>query len=184
MRKNTKGFTLVELTYSMMIVAVLTAVAAPRIDLDRIRVDSAATQVATSLMAAHQSAILKGHDVVVALNVAANRIRIHTDANNDGRIQSDEPFRVVELPDGIVFGSSGAPALGEGAPPITFLDRQGTLPCLTFHRNGSASEKGYLYLTGSGGGGQERNSRAIEVVRATAKVKCWSRHSGTWQEGC
>ena len=28
------------------------------------------------------------------------------------------------------------------------------------------------------------DNRAVEIVRSTAKVKCWSYRTGTWQETC
>jgi prepilin-type N-terminal cleavage/methylation domain-containing protein len=184
MRMNARGFTLVELIYVMIIVGILAGMAAPLVDLSRLRMDSAATGVASSLAAAQRTAVFRGHDIVVAMELDANRLRIHTDANNDGRIQTTEVWKVVELPEGVAFGLTGAEALSSGAPPVTFLGKQGTLSRLTFHRNGSASEMGYIYLTGEGGGAQDRNSRAIEVVRATARIKCWSHNTGSWQENC
>jgi prepilin-type N-terminal cleavage/methylation domain-containing protein len=178
------GFTLVELLYVLIILGILAGVAVPRIDVDRFRMNSAAIEVATSLAAAQRSAVLRGHDIVVAMDLQSNRLRIHTDANNDGNIQAHEEWKVLELPEGTTFGLVDAPALSSGTTPTTFLDHQGTFSSLTFHRNGSASEKGFIYLTGAGGGASGKNSRAIEVVRATARVKCWSHHSGSWKETC
>ncbi len=179
-----KGFSLVELMYVMVIVGILAGVAIPLLDVSRFRMNSAVTTAATELMAAQRAAILRGHNMVVALDQSGNRLRIHTDANNDGIIQSDESWKVAELPEGVTFGLSGAPKLSEGAPPFTFRRRQGTYPAITFHRNGSCSEMGILYLTATGGGAHARNDRALEVIRSTAKVKCWSYAAGSWQETC
>jgi hypothetical protein len=120
----------------------------------------------------------------VAVNPLLNRLRVHVDANNDGLIQSTETWKVMDLQEGVILGLSGAPEMSKGKAPVTFKKKQGALQAITFHRNGSASERGFLYLTGRGGGGLERNDRAIEVIRSTAKVKCWSYQTGTWMETC
>lgn len=183
-RRIPRGFTLVELLYVMVIVGILVSVAAPALDVNRFRMNSAVIELATELMAAQRSAILRGHDMVVAMDEDQNRLRIHTDANNDGMIQSTEAWKVLVLPEGVVFGLVDAPKLSQFNPPFTFKKKQGTYPAVTFHRNGSASEQGILYLTGIGGGAKAESARAIEVIRSTAKVKCWSYITGTWMETC
>jgi len=182
--RSTPGFTLVELLYVLVIVGILAGVAAPMLDVDRFRLNSAVIEVATELMAAQRGAILRGHNMVVAMDQSGNRLRVHTDENNDGMIQSTERWKVVELPEGVTFGLVEAPKLSQFQPPFTFKKKQGTYPAITFHRNGSASESGLFYLTGVGGGARANNSRAVEVVRSTAKVKCWSYQTGTWLETC
>ena len=178
------GFSLTELLYVMVISGILIGMAAPAINLDRFRLDSAVIEVATSFMAAQRSAILRGHDIVVAFDEDQNRLRVHKDANNDGVIQQTEEWKVIEFPEGVVFGQGGAPWLSRSQLPVTFTQKQGIMRALTFHRNGSASEMGHLYLTGQGGGVQVINSRAVEVIRSTARVKCWSYQTNAWQETC
>ena len=39
-------------------------------------------------------------------------------------------------------------------------------------------------LNAVGGGSQAVNQRAVEVIRSTAKVKCWSYSTGSWMETC
>ena len=134
--------------------------------------------------AAQRSAILRGHDMVVAVDPNLGRMRIHTDANNDGQIQGSELWKVVDLQDGVSFGVTTAPLLSGTSGPITFSQKQGVLRSVTFHRNGSASERGFFYITGSGGGAQAESARAVEVVRSTAKIRCWSYQTGTWMETC
>jgi len=182
--RRSAGFTLVELLYVLVIVGILVGVAAPMLDVDRFRLNSAVIEMATELMAAQRSAILRGHNVVVAIDQSGNRLRVHTDENNDGMIQSTERWKVVELPDGVAFGLEGAPKLLGVRPPFNFKKKQGTYPSITFHRNGSASESGLFYLTGTGGGARANNSRAVEVIRSSAKVRCWSYDSGSWLETC
>ena len=178
------GFTLVELLYVLVIVGILAGVAAPLLDVDRFRMNSAVIEVGTELMAAQRAAILRGHNIVVTMDQAGNRLRVHTDANNDGMIQGTESWKVLELPEGVTFGLVEAPKLSQFQPPFTFKKKQGTYPAVTFHRNGSASERGIIYLTAIDGGAKAENARAVEVIRSTAKVKCWSYDTGTWIETC
>ncbi len=187
-RENAKvpspGFSLVELIYVMLILGILAGMAIPLLDVDKFRLNAGVNSLASELMAAQRGAVLKGHNVVVAMDQAGNRLRVHNDANNDGIIQSSEFWKVVQLGEGVTFGLSGGPKLSEAEAPFAFLKKQGTYPAVTFHRNGSASERGILYLTGIGGGARAENDRALEIIRSTAKVKCWSYRTGTWQEAC
>jgi Tfp pilus assembly protein FimT len=174
----------VELLYVLIIVGIVAGVAAPLLDVARFRMNSVVIEVATELMAAQRAAILRGHNMVVVMDQSGNRLRVHADANNDGMIQSSEMWKVVDLPEGVTFGLEGAPKLSQFNPPFTFKKKQGTYPAVTFHRNGSASEQGIIYLVAEGGGKRAENSRAVEVIRSTAKVKCWSYTTGTWMETC
>ncbi len=182
--EDREGFTLVELLYVMIIMAVLAGIAAPLLDVPRFRLNSAVVETATELMAAQRSAVLRGHDVVVAVDEAARRLRIHLDANNDGEIQDTEQWGVMELGDGVTFSLSEAPKLWGAESAVTFTQTQGTLKAVTFHRNGSASQRGILYLNAMGGGASADHQRAVEVIRSTAKIKCWSYSTGSWMETC
>lgn len=178
------GFTLVELIYVMIIVSVLAGVAVPLLDVSRFRLNSAVVEAATELMAAQRSAVLRGHDVIVAVDQSGYRLRIHLDANNDRLIQPTESWKVMQLGDGVTFARSGAPKLSTSTAAVTFTQKQGEYPAVTFHRNGGASERGIIYLNARGGGAQGGNQRAVEVIRSTAKIKCWSYSTGTWMETC
>jgi prepilin-type N-terminal cleavage/methylation domain-containing protein len=177
------GFTLVELVYVAIIIGVLAVLIAPRLNVSRLRMNSAVQEVATELMAAQRNAVLRGHDVVVAIDEGASWFRIHLDANNDGMIQNGEDTRVSQLGDGVTFGRAGAPPLTPSTQMVTFQQTQGSLKALTFHRNGSASEAGVIYLTHELVN-DPYDDRAVEIVRSTAKVKCWNHTNGTWREAC
>ena len=177
------GFTLVELLYVVILLSILAGFAAPFFNVSRFRMNSAVMEVTTELMAAQRYAVLRGHDVVVAIDEEEEWLRIHLDANNDGLMQEDENTRVAQLGDGVIFGRADGPTLTPSTQIVTFTQLQGSLKALTFHRNGSASEAGVIYLT-STRAAQPNSNRAIEVIRSTAKVKCWSYSTGTWQETC
>lgn len=182
-RSPPRGFTLVELIYVVLLISILAGFAAPLIDVSRFRMNSGVVEVATELMSAQRYAVLRGHDVVVAIDEEAHWLRVHLDANNDGLIQSGENTRVAQLGDGVIFGRAAGPTLTPSTQTVTFTQLQGSIKALTFHRNGSASEAGVFYLTATRAA-QPKSNRAIEVIRSTAKVKCWSYSTGNWQETC
>jgi len=182
-RGSRGGFTLVELIYVVILLGILAGFAAPFIDVSRFRMNSAVVEVATELMSAHRYAVLRGHDVVVAFDEDNNWMRIHLDANNDGLIQTEEETQVAQLGEGVTFGRAEGPTLSPSTQTVTFTQMQEGIKTLTFHRNGSASELGYIYLTYAKRP-RAKSNRAIEVIRSTAKVKCWSYFTGTWQETC
>ena len=70
---------------------------------------------------------------------------------------------------------------------IVFLLMIFTVPAVIFHRNGSASQSGGLYLTSvranAGVLEHQRDTRALELFRATGRPE-WYRYDGTnWTRG-
>ncbi len=179
-----RGFTLVELLYVMILIGILTGIAVPLLDTSRFRLDAAVREVSTGLMAAQRAAVLGGHDMVVTFDEDNRWLRIHYDLDNDGSMETGENYVVRQLPDGVVFGRGGAPKLSNDPNPVTFETEQDDFPTLVFHRNGSASEEGYIYLTSEGSDPGGEHARAVQVARATGRVRCWSYRTGSWQETC
>jgi len=176
-----RGFTLVEVIYVVILLGILAGFAAPFINVAKFRMNSGVIEVATELMAAQRYAVLRGHDVVVAFDLENQWMRIHLDANNNGMIDTGEDTRAAQLSEGVSFGRASGDPLTPSTETVTFTQYQGDLRSLTFHRNGSASELGAIYLTFNKSAMPSSN-RAVLVIRSTAKVKCYSYESGTWQE--
>jgi type II secretory pathway pseudopilin PulG len=173
---------LIELIIVLLIVVLILGMAAPRIDLGRIRVDTSAMRVSTYLLAAQRMAVTKQHDVRVLFDEAERALVIHEDANNDGIQDPGERLRTERLDDGIVFGLGDDPLSGDGAA-LTFALGDEGVPTLTYRRNGSASEEGAAHLTALPAG-RLTYDRAVHVTRATGLTRCWSRASEQWKEGC
>jgi prepilin-type N-terminal cleavage/methylation domain-containing protein len=178
-----RGFTLVEVIYVVILLGILAGFAAPFINVAKFRMNSAVIEVATELMSAQRYAVLRGHDVVIAFDEENRWMRVHLDANNNGVVDTGENTRAAQLGDGVSFGRAAGATLTPSTSNITFTQTQGPLKSLTFHRNGSASEMGIIYLTFERSAIPKSN-RAVEVIRSTAKVKCWSYDSENWQETC
>jgi prepilin-type N-terminal cleavage/methylation domain-containing protein len=181
------GFTLVELVIVMLLIGIMIGIVAPLLRPERFQLDAAVVLVASTLTAQQRNSIMRQHDIVLALDSTANRLRVHYDQDNDGVIDAGETTSVVELEEGTMFGRAQTPARAMGSGTISVTETQGTLPSLTFHRNGSASEQAILYLTSrraAAASAFTEDGRAIEIERATGRVRCYSYGSGAWVQTC
>lgn len=180
-----RGFSLVELIFVMILVGIMASIAAPLFSPGRWRADNAVQEVVLGLNAAQRLAVLKQHDIHVTFMVDERRVRLHEDSNNDGDIDTGENWRIIDLPETIAFSIGSAPRLREGNPPISFDTGNGD-PVLTFHRNGSASKSGVVYLRPVQGdmAASPEAVRALTVERATGEVACHSYRTGAWEFSC
>lgn len=177
------GFTLIELLIVVSILGILASIVMPRIDLTRFRINAAMQGVGSSFLAAQRLAITRQHDVIVMIDDQAATLRILSDADNDGRQDTDEKVQVVSFGETIVVGRGTTPAHALGAGPITYSQTRDGRPAVTFHRNGSASESGGLYITSyreAQYGGQPKDTRLLEIIRATGRASWWRHDGNAW----
>ncbi|HEY6061034.1 MAG TPA: prepilin-type N-terminal cleavage/methylation domain-containing protein [Gemmatimonadales bacterium] len=182
---KTAGFTLMEMMIVLVVIGVVVAFAAPKIDVTKFRVESSMQGVGMTMLAVERQAITQQHDEIVMFDVAKNLIRIHEDANNNGAIDAGERVHGVPLGEGIVFGRATAPARPMGPGPVTFTKVAGGLPAVVFHRDGSASEAGGFYLTSTRAataGTHLDDTRSVELERATGRAS-WYKFGppSTWR---
>lgn len=184
------GFTLVELVVVVVMAAIVAGIAVPVVNVARYRTDSSVLEMFSTLQASQRMAVLRGHTINVALDVAGDRYRIHNDENNDGQIDAGETIRWVPLGEGVTFGRGGADPV-PGAPDQegahTFTRTQGDFPAFAFRRNGSGTEEGVLYITSgrsASSGAFPEETRAVTVSRATGRVSCFRNGAEGWREGC
>jgi prepilin-type N-terminal cleavage/methylation domain-containing protein len=183
--RDRRGFTLIEALTVIVIIGIMTGIAIPRSRLTTYRANSGAQVVATTLIYAQRQAISRQADTRVAFDVANNEMRIHEDADNDNVIDANERVTMTALPEGVTFGLGGAPARAMGGAIVNFTRTQGILPMVVFHRDGSASENGGVYVTTIDGlsVGRTADVRAVEVSRATGRAAWFSYASKAWKEG-
>lgn len=185
--RHRAGFTLVELIMILSIVGLLTSIAVPRVDFVRFQVAGAVREVQSSVTAARGQALLRQHDVVVTFDVSDDRLYVLTDANNNGVTDTGEMRRMIQLSENVKFDRGGAAALNGVTDALSFTKESESLPALSFHRNGAATEEGTFYLTSlraAGGTDYPQDTRALTVVRSTGNVHCYSYRTLTWLEGC
>jgi prepilin-type N-terminal cleavage/methylation domain-containing protein len=179
------GFSLAEVIFVVVVVGILTSMVTPLFSPGRWRTDSAVQELALTLNAAQRLAVLRQHDLVVTFELDDHRIRLHKDGDNDGIEDPGEEVSVQALPETVGFGLGTAPALPHGAGPVSFASGSGD-PRLTFHRNGSASDSGVVYVRPEYGSmaANAEAVRALTVERATGEVRCYSYRTGSWVPSC
>ncbi len=179
------GFSIPELLIVLLLVSVLSYLIVPQLEIVKFKMDGAARGIVAALVSAQRQAVVRQHDVIVAIDTVNRRLRIHQDRDNNGQIDADEPIRQVPLDDGVVFGLDGAPALFGGAT-LGFTDTQDGMPVVRFIRSGSAGEEGHIYLTSSRTATTSdypKDTRAVKVDRATGRVTWYYYKPDQWKEG-
>ena len=159
-RKTDYGFTLLEMMIVLIIGGVLTAIAIPAFSkwAPKYRVNGAARQVFSEMMAARAKAISESNNYVISFDTGNNSFTIHDDDNSDGAEDPGEATKTVNIPDaypGIEYGSSSG-------DDVTF---SGTPPSVTFKKSGLANKNGTVYLKPEGGTGLERRITVLLTGR-------------------
>ncbi|MBA3854185.1 type II secretion system protein [Pseudogemmatithrix spongiicola] len=179
------AFTLIELVMVMVMIGLMVAISAPRIDIMGYRANTAIQVVGTTVLAAQRQALTQQHNVIVRFDTANRRLRVHQDRDNDGAVDPGEQLRAVPLGESIVFGLGSAPARGSLTTAITFTLTSNGDPAVTFHRDGSASEAGGFYMTTTraiAGGDKPEHSRLVVVERATGRSASYRYLGGEWRK--
>jgi prepilin-type N-terminal cleavage/methylation domain-containing protein len=170
-RNEAPGFSLVELLITISLLAIVCAIAAPRISagLDRARAKAATRYLAAQMGAARTQAVLRG--AAVALRAHADdegvAISLVVDGNGNG-VRTREidggidqplsvPLRIEELFAGVVIGVPGA--TGRDAVRLSGTE------LLSFTPAGTATS-GSLYVLGKDG-----SRFAIRILGVTARVR-------------
>jgi prepilin-type N-terminal cleavage/methylation domain-containing protein len=181
------GFTLIEMVLVVVIVGIVAALTLPRIDYTKYRVNSSMRGLGTTLLGAQRRAVSRQHDVIVTFDVTRQAIRIHEDANNNGALDDGERTRGIPLGEHVVIGRASTPAYAPIGPgPVALTKRVDGIPALTFHRNGSASEMGGVYLTSRRALNSSdilNDTRLVTIERATGRVSWFSHKSTGWEQG-
>lgn len=189
MVSNRRGITIVELVLVITLIGVIVSIAPPMVRAERFQMDGGVLSVASTISAQQRNAVLRQHDVVLAFDTVAGHVRVHYDLDNDNVIDAGENTQIVELDESVGFGRGSTPARPLSGSSLSLTQTQDGLPALTFRRNGSASEETIIYLTSArwlanGGSAYEDDGRAVEVERATGRVRCYSHQNGDWRQTC
>ena len=184
------GFTMVEMLIVITMMAIVAAMALPRVNVSRIQSKSSIQALGTTMLAMQREAISRQHNIVVMVDTAQRQLRVLYDANDNLAINNGERVRGIPLGEGIQFGRPATvPVRTFGGAAVNFTTQETTTsrPAIGCFRNGSAREFGGVYLTtrlALAGDPDHRNETwAMEMIRATGRSE-WMRWNGTtWMRG-
>ncbi len=177
------GFTLIEMMIVIVMLGMMASFAISRINYTKIKVNSEARNVGSTITYAQRLAISLQSDVRVGVDVPNRQLVILEDANNNGVMDVGERVRRITLESGVTFARGTAAAFpGLGGGTVSFTRTLAGLPAMIFHRDGSSAEYGGLYLTSTQAvaAGIATDTRAIDVTRATSRVTRYTYQSGAW----
>jgi prepilin-type N-terminal cleavage/methylation domain-containing protein len=171
MRRQMRGYSMVELTVVLVVAGIVAAIALPNIDYRRYRADAATNTLRGTLQHAQRLSIVRQYDVIVQFDLDGRRMRIVEDVNNNRAADDGERVIVRPVEEGISFivppiGVSGAVSTAIVGGNLRELDG---LPSITFHRNGSASSDLELYLSAYSPRGSD--IRAVVVTQSTGRAE-------------
>jgi type II secretory pathway pseudopilin PulG len=177
------GYTIFELLIVCTLIGLVLLIAMPRLNVSRMRTEAASRSAMMAMLGAQRAAVQRQYDIVVAFDTVNGRIRVHSDANNDGAIDTGEPVNTIELEKGVAFGPGPATARPMGGAAVTFSNAQGGWPSVTFTRAGNANDFGGFYLRANRAGAGNNEILAFEVDRGTGRTSRWIWYKGTWNRG-
>lgn len=167
------GVTLLEMMIALVMVGILTGIAASRLDWVKYRADSTARGVLTDLANAQRLAVSLQANIRVSIPDPA-RMLILEDLDDDGSAGVSERVRSLPLDNGFTYAKGNG---GDTPSPTDATE----LSVLTFRRDGSANRSGTFYLSGPGADSTCHHCRAVTVTRATGRVVLYSHATGSWK---
>lgn len=179
------GYTLLEVLIVMVMIAVLVAIASPRLNAPRYRADAAIQMFRNAFTQAQRTALINQYDVLVIIDTVHQTLKVSEDANNDGIIESSEHSDSYPLTDGIRFVVPPTGLDSDVSTPVvgSQLGSVGGLPTITFGRDGAATSDLQLYIATPSD--PDRIYRAVELVQSTGRSDwyLYNATAGIWAQG-
>jgi len=164
----------------LSLMAIMAAMAMPKISFMRYRQDANGRLVQRTLISAQHTSIKYNTNVLVVVDYAASRMRVVQDTNANGVADAAESWKSWALAEGARFAIptttvDGATAYYATGPGITTTAAG---PTITFRPDGSASGDALVYV-GLPNGNPEA-LRAIELAGSTGRTRLWRYLGGAW----
>lgn len=181
-----RGFTVIELVVVVIIIGIVTAMAIPKLRVERANVDGAVRTVSMAFLVAQREAVSRGHNVLVIFDMPHHTVRTVWDTNNNLQIDGAEHSRPFPLPERVVLGrGQSVPAYGGATDAIPEMRQVDGLPMIVVQRNGGADRAVTLYLTTNrarAGIGPDKDTRALVLNRATARPDWFIYNASGWRK--
>lgn len=182
MRQSVRaGVTLIELMIVISVMAIMGAIALPRLRIAGYRADAAMVSLQTVLQQAQRSAIVRQTDVMVSFDTAAGRVRVVVDANGNRAYDAGEDVRWHPLEEGARFATPPSGVQTAGGAPVTgsaIVSRDG-YPTVFYHRDGAASSEVELFVRSARPG--LGDFRALHVRQATGRIREYRYDGAAWK---
>ncbi len=177
-RSDRRGYSLGELLWVIVILGILAALAIPRLDWMKYRLNAESRNISLQMTYAQRLAVSLQHNVRVTIDHGQRRLIVDEDANNDDTFTAGERRRVVQLDDGVNFEKNGVADLPSPAPTNEVTQ-------IIYRRDGSADQAGVIFLNTVRGVAMSSNqdSRALEIARATGRATIYRYLNSTWIKG-
>lgn len=175
-RSARAGLTLIEMLIVIIMIGILSGIAASRLDWTRYRADSVARGVLAELSRAQRTAVSLQNDLRVT--VTGNVMQFHEDTDNDGTRDGSERVTSLPLEYGFKLGKGSLADVPSPADPTDL----GSVT-VVFRRDGTASRAGTYYITAPQDDAACKYCRAIAIARATGRTVWYSQATGTWVRG-
>lgn len=175
------GYTLIEVLLVLVLIAIMSAMALPRISFLRYRQDANGRLVQRTLISAQQTSLQKNTNVLVVVDYAESRLRVVQDTNANGAVDAAESWKSWALAEGAKFSIptttvDGATAYYATGPGITTT---ASGPTITFRPDGSASGDAYVYIGVASG--RADALRGVELAGSTGRTRLWRYLGGAWR---
>ncbi len=187
-RRARRGQSFVGLLVVLLILTLLTAFGAPRVDLTRFRSDSLARQAASVFSVAKRTSRQQRHDVLVRVDSAGKRLCTVADINGNGVRDPGEKETWTDLDSSTELldppsqlPTSPMPASGRRSLDVSRVTAPVVRGQVAFRRSGAANADFVLYLTSDA---QVPTAwRAVHVSGPTGVVQLWRFDGVRWSRG-
>ena len=174
-----RGFSMLELLTTLMIMGVVAVMTVPRMDLSHMKSDAALRQVTTFFVQAQRTALVKQYNVIVSIDVPNNRLRLVEDRNNSGLIDGDDRSFWMGLEPGTQFASTPLPVDGmSGTVTFTKPRTIDGYPSVIFRRNGAASSDGVVFF--SARIADPGSLRGVVITQSTGRADPFKYTGSSW----
>lgn len=178
------GFTLLEIMIVIVLIAILGAMAIPRIHTASYKADEGAHVVQAVMQQGQRSAVQRQSNVVVSIDTVKNRVRTWNDVNNNFVVDTNESVRWRSLEEGNRFAKAPKGVNGgtPSSPIVSSNVKQSPdgYPSVIFRRDGAASGNVEVYLRSEST--DTNDYRAIVVTQATGRVDMYRYGGNKWRK--